>query len=335
MQLLWKDYFVNLGTASAYQFRIKVGDDVIYSGRAYKRPGQLNVRIRINDICADYLQYALPRIAADEFTNVTIPTFVVQILSGTTWTQKASVQFLYDWSFDPDYDPETMGVAAPINGRIDLRQWLIYSVVEADEITAYVHKKDGTVVTVTVPVTIPGDFSDDFNYDFSRIIHSTGTGTVVFDLSDYGDVDHVIIDNWRYQVVGDCYEYALYYVNAYGGWDALLIEGSNKVVDNITRHTRDVEYDNTSGSARGRQDYVNEIEKTYSLVTGWLSDEESAKMHHLMNSPLVYLGEIGTGHMLPIVLTNSQTEYKTYKNNGAKLVNYTIEATLAQDRIRR
>jgi hypothetical protein len=39
--------------------------------------------------------------------------------------------------------------------------------------------------------------------------------------------------------------------------------------------------------------------------------------------------------MMPVVLTNTTTEYKTYKGNGGQLVNYAIEVAFANDRIRR
>ena len=53
-------------------------------------------------------------------------------------------------------------------------------------------------------------------------------------------------------------------------------------------------------------------------------------MHHLLNSPLVYLHDVSTGLIRPIVLTGNVTEYKQQALNV-----YAIEAELAQDRIRR
>ena len=58
-------------------------------------------------------------------------------------------------------------------------------------------------------------------------------------------------------------------------------------------------------------------------------------MHHLLNSTEVYLYDILKDQMIPVVLTNSTSEYKTYRNNGYKLFNYTIEVSYANDRIRR
>ena len=129
--------------------------------------------------------------------------------------------------------------------------------------------------------------------------------------------------------------WVFYYVNAYGGWDSLLIEGNTIETDSLKRHTREMEYDNRDIKNRGRQNYVNEITKSYTLHTSWMSDAESLRMHHLLNSTEVYLFNINTGDMIPVTLNNTTTEFKTYKNNGGRMVNYTIDATLAQDRIRR
>jgi hypothetical protein len=71
------------------------------------------------------------------------------------------------------------------------------------------------------------------------------------------------------------------------------------------------------------------------MHTSWLPDDESSRMHHLLNSTNVFLGDLVTGQMIPVILTNTTTEYKTYKGNGGRLVNYTINVTIAQERIRR
>ena len=96
-----------------------------------------------------------------------------------------------------------------------------------------------------------------------------------------------------------------------------------------------MEYDNRNVQNRGTQNYANEIVKSYNLVTGWLSDEEASRMHHLINSTEVYLYDIITQEMTPVVIPSTSCEYKTYKNNGCKLVNYTIKVDVAHNRVRR
>lgn len=331
---IWKDFYVSLGSADSIEYRILCNDEVIYSGKAWKRPGYSSNDIRINDICADYLNNVLPSLG-EEFTPAGHPTFVVETFSGSAWSQVASVQFFNDWSYDYDFNPATMGLSFPINGKVDSRQWIVHSAYNASSIRADITLQDGTSFFIIVPVEISPSFNADFNSDFAKEVRSAQTGTAVFNLSEYGNIKSVKIDKVTYEMVEGCNRYALYYVNAHGGWDSLLIEGNHSEVDNLTRHNREVEYDNRSIQNRGRQNYVNEISKTLTLHTSWMSDEESSRMHHLLNSTEVYLYDILKDQMIPVVLKNGTTEYKTYRSNGHKLFNYTIEVSYANDRIRR
>lgn len=342
---IWKDYFVTLGAGDVIPFRIRVQDqsgDIIYNGKSHIKPGETNNSIRINDICADYLTNALPTISQAEFSALSFPlNFVVEAFLKTApddvpgWNLAGQVQFINDWSYDDSYNPATMGMSFPVNSRIDSRQWLVFTAYNASSITATLTFTDGTTSQVIIPVEISADFSDDFNTDFARSARGAGSGTAVFDLSAWNNVAKVSIENKTWEVVTDCKEWVLYYVNAFGGWDSLLIEGLTSERDLLTRHTREMEYDNRQIQNRGRQNFVNEISKIYTLNTSWLSDDESARMHHLLNSTEVYLYNINSGDMIPVILNNTTTEYKTYKGNGGRLVNYTIEATIAQERIRR
>ena len=335
---IWKDYFVTLGTGVVIPFRIRVQDqngNIIYNGKSHIKPGETNNSIRIKDICADYLTNALPALSQAEFSALSFPlNFVVETFL-QYWTIAGQVQFNNDWSYDDSYNPATMGMSFPVNGRIDSRQWLVYTAYNASTITATLTFTDGTTSQVIIPVKTPGDSSDNFKTDFARSSKAAGSGTAVFDLSAWDNVASVTINGKTWEVVTDCREWVVYYINAYGGWDSLLIEGNTIETDSLKRHTREMEYDNRSIQNRGTQNYVNEITKSYTLHTSWMSDSESLRMHHLLNSPEVYLFNINTGDMIPVVLNNTTTEYKTYKNNGGRLVNYTIDATLAQERIRR
>lgn len=339
---IWKDYFVNLGSYDSVPFRIKVGDDIIYNGKANRRPNETDILVRINDICADYLTNTLPTLSQAEFSALSFPLeFKVDYFIQTSpeldpdWELAGFVSFINDWSYDNSYNPATMGMSFPVNGRIDARQWLVYTAYNASSVTATLTFTDGTTADVIIPVEISADFSDDFNTDFARSVRSAGSGTAVFDLSEWENVAKVTINGKTWEVVTDCKEWVLYYVNAFGGWDSLLIEGNSSEVDNLTRHTREMEYDNRSIMNRGRQNYVNEISKTFTLHTSFMSDEESLRMHHLLNSPEVYLYNINTGDMIPVTMENTTTEHKTYKSNGNRMVNYSIDVTIAQERTRR
>lgn len=338
MYPIWKDYYVTLGSADSYQYRILLADtdEVIYTGKAHKRPGDSNVSVRINDICADYFQNVLPALSQAEFTELTLPLeFDVQILEDGDWESRDEVSFINDWSYDYDYDASTMGMSFPINGRIDGRMPIVWTGLSVSEVTATIHTTDGQSYDVILPVAISNDFNADFNADFSRSTRVAGSGTAVFLPSEWDNVDRITIENSTFKVVTECARYALYYVNAYGGWDSLLIEGNDIEADDIKRYTREMVYDNRDIQNRGTENYVNEITKRFTFHTGWLTDAQASRMHHLINSTDVYMYDIAAGQMIPVLITDNSLEYKTYKNQGNKMVNYTIVVQVAQERIRR
>lgn len=334
---IWKDYYVTL--SGVYRIMVEETGDVIYTGNAQVKPGGVNTDVRINDICADYLQHVLPTLNQAEFTRINTPTFKVQLrvqgAGGYEWVDLYSVQFLNDWSYDYDFDPATMGLSFPINGVVDPRMPIVWTGYEVSEVDATIYLRDGTSFQVLIPVEITADFNNDFNEDFSLSVRSAGSGTAVFFPSAWGDVVRIEVNNSTFILEDTCARYALYYVNAHGGWDSFLIEGNTLEADTLTRHTREVVYDNRNITNRGIHNYVNEITKGFTFHTGWLTGDQGERMHHLINSTDVYMYDIAKQQMIPVTIPTTSCEYKTYKNQGNRLVNYTIQVEIAQNRIRR
>ena len=333
MEAIWKDYVDLIAVADAAFYDIsyvKGGEEIsIYRGKAQPRPGEERVYITINDVCADFLKNTLPNISAS-FTPAELPvTFVIRVYDDEDdfWEYSASVQFLMDWSYNPNHDPLTDGLAHPINGRVDARQAILYTALNEEALFADVTLKNGDTFQVIIPVAITADFNADYNDDFAKSLRSAGSGTAVFDLSEIPNIDKVVIKGVEYKVANSCARYVLYYLNAYGGWDAFLIEGSHKELDQLTRE---------SFNRAGEQiNYRNEIKKTIELNTWWLSDAQSLKMHHLLNSTSVYLHDLQENEVIPVVLENTTTEYKTYLNQGGRLVNYKINVAYSHKRQRK
>lgn len=333
-QAIWKDRFVTLGNTSPLEYRVRVGDDAIYNGKSYIRPDATDNTIKINDICADYLLNVLPLLDDTTFAELGTISFITEVQSGVNWVEKDSIEFINDWSYDYDYDLETMGMAFPISTRVDARQMIPFSSYGKDSLTAKVTLRDGSSFNQYIATHITPDFNNDYNEDFARSLRGTGNGTAMIDISQW-DCVSVEVEGILYEVVGTCNRYALYYLNAYGGWDSLLIEGTHKSGDTIKRYTREMEYDNRSSANRAKDNYLNEMERNYSFNTGWLSDEESLRMHHLLSSTNVYMMDLETGKVYPLVITTTECEHKTFKSNGRQMVSYTIDATLSQSMIRR
>lgn len=313
---IWKDKVVDLGS-SAVAFRISADGTVIYTGKAFIKPGASTAKVRINDICADYLQMALPTLTTQTYTAMSLPSFKVQKKPYSTWNDVTTVQFYNDWSYDYGFTGDSLSF--PINARIDSRMFVFNSVLDkATPLTCNYRSSGGSTTARSVTIS-----------------PSPGTGTGVWKANAVANTVRMTINGINYYVVTDCAQYALYYVNAYGGWDQFLIEGNSIESDSVDRVTREMEYDNTSIVNRGTDNFVSDITKTWTFNSGWLTDAEASRMHHLLNSCLVYLCDIASGDFIPVIMSTNTCEYKTFKNQGRQMARYTFTVELAQNRIRR
>lgn len=311
---VWKDTYVDLGAVDSAPFTLTLDSDlsVLYTGKAVRRPDDATLTVRVNDIVADLLARNLLTLQ-DPFTDYA--AFLSDVtIAGNGVTQQLS--FINDWSYDLN---KTYGasfiLSDPVNALVDGRQTLAVTGVFASGTNATLTKTDGT--STTTPVGI------------------TGEGTFVLDLGTVPSLASVTLGGQTWKVESNCRTWVLHYINAFGGWDSLLIRGGGKQVDNITRYEYRRSYDNSVLMNRGRVNYLNDMTRRWELHTGWLTDDESSRMYEVIESVLVYLEDVSTGTMLPVVVVNNEHTYKTYMNQGRQLVDYTITVELAADRIRK
>ena len=127
-----------------------------------------------------------------------------------------------------------------------------------------------------------------------------------------------------------CGEVALYYKNRKGGWDAFLIEGTVTKKDEYTKYTYNRSFNNNTLEFENGT-YHSQIVTSYVLNTGWLNDQESDNLaFNLLSSNEVYLHNLCTNKVYPVVIKDNTATYKTYKNNSRKLVNYQINVEESQ-----
>lgn len=337
---IWKDRLVTLASSGDYaDFEIRrntAAGELLYRGRAYPRPGQTEIVARINDICAAHLGAPLPDFG-NRYTPMQVSdTFVTLAQPGAV--VKDTITFVNDWSYDPARVHTAGGhLSAPITGELDPRQTLFFSVLSgAQSVNVTLRFADNTTAVVSVPVAFSADFNDDFNGDFAQQDDASKSGTAILDLSAFTDLAAVSFLGLTLPVRAQgCARYCAAYVNAYGGWDTFILDGEPSLRDGLTRHTASYDYDNADGSARGRKDYAIEVTPAWTLRTGILTDDESLRMHHLLNSTEVYLQDLADGTFYPVVLTDTENARRTYKGNGRQLNTYAFNAELAQDRYRR
>ena len=335
---IWKDRIVTLAASGAYaDFEIRQNNasgTVLYRGRAYPRPGETAIKARINGVCASYLGAPLPDFG-NRYTPMKVSETFVTRVGGST---KDTVTFVNDWSYDGGKTWSSGSILSdPIVAELDPRQTLFFSVLSGvTSVNVTIYYTDGTSSVVSVQVAMSADFNDDFNGDFIQSDDASRSGTAILDLSQFSDVDRVKFGSFTVKVRRQgCAKYVAAYVNAYGGWDTLILDGEPSRSDALVRHTASFDYDNADGSARGRKDYAIEVSPAWTLRTGILTDDQSLRMHHLLESTEVYLQDLSDGTFYPVVLTDGEAQRKTFKGNGRQLNTYTFNAQLAQERFRR
>ena len=128
-----------------------------------------------------------------------------------------------------------------------------------------------------------------------------------------------------------CGEYAIYYLNRYGGWDSFLFEGKCTRKDSISGQTLTREYDNNDSHAFGLVNYYTSITPKWELGTGWLSDAQAEIFaFNVIPSTMVYLHNLVENTIFPVVITNTEAEYKQ-KTRQERRINYVLNVTKSQD----
>ena len=129
-------------------------------------------------------------------------------------------------------------------------------------------------------------------------------------------------------IAQECKRYALYYRNAYGGMDSLLLDGVQRR-ENYARSTITRKIDNSVRGARAVQNSRNALTDGWELRLNNLTDAEAARMHHLVGSTEVYLCDLIADTLTPLVLTDTECVDRTFAN-GRKRIDWKLAATTAQ-----
>ena len=201
---------------------------------------------------------------------------------------------------------------------------------------------DGTE-TLIDEYTILYDWSYDFrfrgeNTDLSRPINGRYVaGMYKMDTTVDGKSGTVTnnLTEGPYNVLADCGEYALYYLNAYGGWDALLIDGTVLKKSTIKQYTTDRNINNSRIEFEQTK-YINEIQDAYEINTGFLTDEQAANLSkNLIPSKEVYLHFLNDNKIIPVLITDTSVTYQTYQTNNLQMPQYKINVKESQIKLRK
>lgn len=282
----WEDVIIQR-TESVFDYRIYNGTNLIFQGRAYKRPNADTNNIKLNKIFENYLSNSIngllnSSVQGDMGVEACKVFKLMKLDSDGTETLIDEYRILYDWSYDFRFRGANTDLSRPINGRY----------------VAGMYKMNTSV--------------------------NGQSGTVTNSLT-----------GGAYNVLADCGEYALYYLNAYGGWDALLIDGTVLKKSTITQYTTDRNVNNNRIEFEQAK-YINEIQDAYEINTGFLTDEQAANLSkNLIPSKEVYLHIISDNKIIPVLITDANVTYQTYQTNNLQMPQYKINVKESQIKLRK
>lgn len=313
---IWTDIYVNLGTANLYAYEVYNSIDntgtLLYRGLSYKKPGETNNIVRINDIVKDYLFQQMK----EGYVSIH-GWFSVYYYQGG---RADFVSVFNCWDYTSDGSRAEYLANDPITGRIQVGTPLPItkmSLTGQEIIVNYSPAGTGSRVSLGTSYVGQNYLPTCGNYQSAQVFPRIS------------NADHPEM-GFNVTIIPKCHRWQLYYENALGGIDCLVIEGKSVQRDKYGRTVISKAYNNTATPIRNAGKVVvdTDVTRTWELHTGWLTDAEAGRMGHLLGSPLVYLYDCVSGVYYPVIIKTDEYQQKVTRYDG--MIQYTINVELAE-----
>ena len=324
---VWRDVYYTAENKQSLNYTISVDNEVIYNGKSIAQPNDTGASFNINRLCSNFLSNSIDGFESG-YRTINDYAKLFTIKEGNS--PIAQYRFYNSYAYgDRDYKYFlSTPIRRAVNGGnvkiiVDPRQYIMCSLFSED---TYPRRMNYNLITTKGIETTAIQVDNNAQWlVMDRGIDNNADAVMVED--GYGGVFYYYFKN-------TCYDYCLYYSNAYGGWDSLLIDANVKKTDKITSKYYTKDYDNTTIKSE-KTKFANVINTEYVLYTGWFNDDEQSRLHHLLESTEVYLHNLNTDEIYPVNITNNSCEFKTFTNNGRKKFNNTINVEVAQTKVRK
>lgn len=339
----WKDQYFTYETEDDFiDYRLVDDDgDVFFTGRCYNKGDNL-LTIKISELYQQKLSNIVDFNNLLEFNDYKYAYLHFSLQSRTSaggdFNEDEDYTIIYDWSYDVNVDEDTQHcINKNIYKTVDPRQYIFptFYLPDAGDVTIYLNDSPiisemmdhGGIYTAAIKVSnltpmTPGGFSTGFSNGFTV---STPQPIIGSTISFNGEETYTIKDT--------CRKFCLYYLNDIGGWDYMIVDGNEIRTDNYTDYKYRPDFDNTTHQF-GEVKYMKNIKDSWALTTGYMTDDDSFKMTNLVSSMKIYLHDLEMDKVIPVNVTDGSHIWKTFKNQGRKLYNYTINVETAQPRMK-
>ena len=161
------------------------------------------------------------------------------------------------------------------------------------------------------------------SYYADLIFPSGPTGqTFKYSLSDDGGDEYVVQSYYKF--TGEsCYEYAIFYINRYGGMDYELFNPASKVNYGYSRKELSLNTQYTLNVIQSNKRYLNNMTtQSFTLKTDYIADAKLAYLEELVSSPKTWIQDLRSGQIQPVLIKQNNFEFKKFKTD--KMFNLTI-----------
>lgn len=315
-------YIVNLGTGNTQSYQVLDGNNVIYNGKAFKYPDARNIEVDLTHIVRDYLssEIELYYPSLSEFTQQVLPNYYKPFTIQTP--QSASTIY-----FANDYDYNNGNVIGTGSNKFmskhirnnmvaDTRQYIPMSIfMESGRYNIYNSNR----------FIAFGDNTTATTY-YTQVSPTQTPTTIIYDNS-YNSIS--------VKVVNTCADYVVYYQNALGGWDWLLLSDVVNRTDKIDSVYYNTNFNSKNINTQFKNKYQNTITPKWECFVSRLSDDEAARMYNLYTSQCIVLHNLKDNKMYRVNVTNTDVRYNTYRGNGKHRADYVIELEASNYYIKR
>lgn len=315
---IWKDVIIaGRGVGASFGYTITLNNEEIYKGFAHSSPNSLVTTFNLSAIAKDYLSSKITfSTASSQEVSTWKGVFKVVDNKGNAL---ASHTLYNDWSYRTEYAESAISLAEPIINYVDPRQLVVTSVGNLSQIESV-----SVAITVGSVVRFEGSVKA-FMTTTAKILNDSDAGKVLKVLVE--GVEVLTADIKRTNA-----KYCLYYMNTHGGYDSFLVRGNSMRSDAYER--TNIRRSVSGNMQHGKDTILNTITTKWELYTDYLTDTQYQRLHHLLGSTSVYLHDLESDEIVPVIVTNNMTNYHTYTNQGRKMSYVKIDVESAQEHMR-
>lgn len=311
---IWKDIYVDLPYEHNHFRLVNISSGfIMYEGMIY---GVITSQVGITDVLRDYMTTV-----SDPFVNTFTSTQYLLVdmqtsSDGVNWQSSYTFRLYYNYSYDEER--KVYLEAQPID-YFDPRQYLLFTFQSYDNIKENIEitKKFGTTTSQTQSIS---------SYNEQKTYTSKAASNYSIKIKTSKE-EKIFKDRCTNT------NYAVYYINRYGGWSWMLFQGKNLKTDKTKQSTYMMDFDNNVGTEFNTKVYQNDITETWQLTSDYLTDKQSELLKHLYSSPLVYLHDLKEDKVMSVLVDTKSFDYKTYRNQGRKMFTHTIKVNSSQTKI--